>query len=384
VDIAAGRSVAISWLFDEAQRRDPGHARDWVVLVDGDNHQIRPIEAEAAARGITGLTILIDLIHVAHRQHALGRSGCAKAANRAERGCPDGQASLDFMTLSYDTVFMETERRYTIAELADASAAALDALGIAARNGQVRDRPDVRTIRYYGALGLVDRPAEMTGRTALYGDQHLLQVLAVKALQARGATLADVQRTLVGASEPELRAAVGPGLPGALTAVAGAPPVRPDRPFWRTPPATAAAPAAGAGPLSASLPTAPEAAGSGSGIVAAEIAEAELADTGPCRTGPSDAGPSGITVLLEASPPSLARTARRARLADDAMRPRLLVAVPLAEGASLLIEHADGRAVDPGALRAAAAPLLAYLTDAGLLPGSPPTSPAPFTPGAAS
>jgi hypothetical protein len=53
------------------------------------------------------------------------------------------------------------------------------------------------------------------------------------------------------------------------------------------------------------------------------------------------------------------------------MRPRLLVAVPLAEGASLLIEQADGRAVDLGALRAAAAPLLAYLTDAGLLPGSP-------------
>jgi hypothetical protein len=53
------------------------------------------------------------------------------------------------------------------------------------------------------------------------------------------------------------------------------------------------------------------------------------------------------------------------------MRPRLLVAVPLAEGASLLIEQADGTAVDLVALRAAAAPLLTYLTDAGLLPGSP-------------
>jgi hypothetical protein len=63
-DIAADRSAAIGWLFDEAERRDPGHARDWVALVDGDNHQIRLIEAEAADRGITGLTILIDLIHV--------------------------------------------------------------------------------------------------------------------------------------------------------------------------------------------------------------------------------------------------------------------------------------------------------------------------------
>ena len=64
VDIAADRPAAIGWLFDEAGRRDPGHARDWVALVDGDNHQIALIEAEAAARGITGLTILIDLIHV--------------------------------------------------------------------------------------------------------------------------------------------------------------------------------------------------------------------------------------------------------------------------------------------------------------------------------
>jgi hypothetical protein len=64
VDIAADRSATISWLFDEAGRRDPGHARDWVVLVDGDNHQINLIQQQAAARGITRVTILIDLIHV--------------------------------------------------------------------------------------------------------------------------------------------------------------------------------------------------------------------------------------------------------------------------------------------------------------------------------
>jgi DNA-binding transcriptional MerR regulator len=105
---------------------------------------------------------------------------------------------------------MDSERRYTIAELADAGVAALDALGIAARNGQVRDRPDVRTIRYYATLGLIDPPTEMTGRTARYGDRHLLQVLAVKAVQARGDSLADAQRTLVGASDEELRSAIGP------------------------------------------------------------------------------------------------------------------------------------------------------------------------------
>jgi hypothetical protein len=63
VDIDADRSASIRWLFDEAGRRDPGHARDWIALVDGDNHQIRLIEQHAADRGIT-ITILIDLIHV--------------------------------------------------------------------------------------------------------------------------------------------------------------------------------------------------------------------------------------------------------------------------------------------------------------------------------
>jgi hypothetical protein len=39
----------------------------------------------------------------------------------------------------------------------------------------VRVRPDVRTIRYYGTLGLIDPPPEMTGRSARYGGRHLLQ-----------------------------------------------------------------------------------------------------------------------------------------------------------------------------------------------------------------
>jgi hypothetical protein len=62
-DITAGRDVTIGKIFDEADRRDPGHARTWIALVDGDVHQLGLIQAQAAARGIT-LTILIDFIHV--------------------------------------------------------------------------------------------------------------------------------------------------------------------------------------------------------------------------------------------------------------------------------------------------------------------------------
>jgi len=50
-------------IFEEAERRDPGHTRPWVALVDGNNHQIDRIEAEATEREID-VTILVDLVHV--------------------------------------------------------------------------------------------------------------------------------------------------------------------------------------------------------------------------------------------------------------------------------------------------------------------------------
>ncbi|HCU95414.1 MAG TPA: ISKra4 family transposase [Actinobacteria bacterium] len=55
--------AVIASAFDEAERRDPGHEREWVVLIDGNNTQIEAVTAEAAARGVT-VTIVIDLIHV--------------------------------------------------------------------------------------------------------------------------------------------------------------------------------------------------------------------------------------------------------------------------------------------------------------------------------
>ena len=55
--------AVISTAFGEAERRDPGRKRDWVVLVDGNSTQIEAVTAEAAARGVT-VTINIDFIHV--------------------------------------------------------------------------------------------------------------------------------------------------------------------------------------------------------------------------------------------------------------------------------------------------------------------------------
>ncbi len=56
-------SEVVGRLFDEAERRDPGHTRRWVALVDGNNHQIDRIGVEAKERGLD-VTIVVDLVHV--------------------------------------------------------------------------------------------------------------------------------------------------------------------------------------------------------------------------------------------------------------------------------------------------------------------------------
>jgi hypothetical protein len=55
--------AVIASAFDEAERRDPQHKREWTVLIDGNNTQIEAVTAEAARRGIT-ITVIIDFIHV--------------------------------------------------------------------------------------------------------------------------------------------------------------------------------------------------------------------------------------------------------------------------------------------------------------------------------
>lgn len=60
VDDAA---AVVTQIFDEADRRDPDHARAWVALVDGNNHQIDRIQAEALSHAVK-VPIIIDFVHV--------------------------------------------------------------------------------------------------------------------------------------------------------------------------------------------------------------------------------------------------------------------------------------------------------------------------------
>ena len=56
-------ATVVADIFDEAQRRDPDQQRIWMALVDGNNHQIDRIKAEARKRKLK-ITIVVDLVHV--------------------------------------------------------------------------------------------------------------------------------------------------------------------------------------------------------------------------------------------------------------------------------------------------------------------------------
>jgi hypothetical protein len=129
---------------------------------------------------------------------------------------------------------------WTLDELGAQVALALAVDYSGAANGRVRDVPDRRTIRYYTTLGLLDRPAATRGRTALYGRRHLLQLVAIKRLQAGGLSLAGVQERLLGLTDAALEkiarlppAAGGAPAPAERARGGG----RRDQPFWGETPA---------------------------------------------------------------------------------------------------------------------------------------------------
>ncbi len=99
---------------------------------------------------------------------------------------------------------LDTVTLWTIDELRDQVATALAVGYNGVPSGRVRDVPDLRTIRYYTTLGLLDRPIEMRGRTALYGQKHRLQLVAIKRLQALGHSLLEIQGRLIGRSDSTL------------------------------------------------------------------------------------------------------------------------------------------------------------------------------------
>ncbi|HXX90944.1 MAG TPA: MerR family transcriptional regulator [Acidimicrobiales bacterium] len=74
---------------------------------------------------------------------------------------------------------------------------------LAARSGVTVD-----TVRYYQAKGLLPAPRRQ-GRVALYDDGHLARIERIRALQARGFTLATIARVVAGELDAADEALVG-------------------------------------------------------------------------------------------------------------------------------------------------------------------------------
>ena len=76
----------IAAAFDEADRRDPGHVRQRVFLVDGNKQQLAAIEAQAEERSLK-VPVLIDYIHVSGY---LGKAAAALHPGDPVAGRPVG------------------------------------------------------------------------------------------------------------------------------------------------------------------------------------------------------------------------------------------------------------------------------------------------------
>jgi len=76
----------VAEIFAEAERRDPDHKRAWVALVDGNNHQIGRIQAEARARGAP-VELVVDFVHVLEYLWKAAWCLLPRATRRPRRGC---------------------------------------------------------------------------------------------------------------------------------------------------------------------------------------------------------------------------------------------------------------------------------------------------------
>ncbi|MEV6411509.1 MerR family transcriptional regulator [Kribbella sp. NPDC051718] len=239
---------------------------------------------------------------------------------------------------------------WTLGELAERVEAALaDYPGQA--NGRVRPVPDQRTIRWYTTTGLVDRPAEMRGRTALYNRRHLLQLVAIKRRQSQGRTIAQIQSELAGATTQSLEPIAAlptplPPTPQKTEATRPAPHAASDAAAEPgTAPGPGAAPAEPDASAPASRPALPRA--------------RFWADRSPEPT-PTDVAPGDA--------PRLAASARELSATSGAIAPGIAVvsAVRIAGGVTVVLDQ-GGVVVDAERLAVAAGPFVAELRRQGLL-----------------
>ena len=83
-------------------------------------------------------------------------------------------------------------------------------------NASARAAPSARSVRFYVANGLLDRP-EGTGTAATYGYRHLLQLLAIKIRQREGQSLEKIKEEMKDITGDALERRIATSLAPALT-----------------------------------------------------------------------------------------------------------------------------------------------------------------------
>ena len=94
--------------------------------------------------------------------------------------------------------------------------ALVDAAGMRPTNASARAAPSARSVRFYVANGLLDRP-EGTGTAATYGYRHLLQLLAIKIRQREGQSLEKIKEEMKDITGDALERRIATSLAPALT-----------------------------------------------------------------------------------------------------------------------------------------------------------------------
>jgi len=83
-------------------------------------------------------------------------------------------------------------------------------------NASARAAPTARSVRFYVANGLLDRP-EGTGTAATYNYRHLLQLLAIKIRQREGQSLDKIKMEMKDVTGDALERRIATSLAPALT-----------------------------------------------------------------------------------------------------------------------------------------------------------------------
>ncbi|MBA3342066.1 MAG: MerR family transcriptional regulator [Gemmatimonadaceae bacterium] len=98
-------------------------------------------------------------------------------------------------------------------------------------NASARAAPSARSVRFYVANGLLDRP-DGTGTAATYNYRHLLQLLSIKIRQREGQSLEKIKEEMQDVTGDALERRIASSLAAALTSGADTTVEREDGHTW--------------------------------------------------------------------------------------------------------------------------------------------------------